>query len=366
MRKVGLFLCAAIAMTACNSVKENQFKITGHAEGVDDGQKVVLQKIEQNAPMPIDTVEVKKGAFTFTGEATTPAYAVVTFDGVRGGIPVILEEGNISIEAYKDSLNLSDVSGTKSNNDFKDLIGGTKELRGKMTSLREQMMKASQAKDTATMKTLQETFMEIQEEGKNNEVDFVKNHPDSYISLLVLEQMSMQQPDKANELFQGLSDEVKAYPKGQELAKRFEALNKVAIGAMAPEFSGPTPEGDTLSLASVKGKVTVIDFWASWCKPCRAENPHVVEIYKELHDKGLNIVGVSLDRKAEDWKKAIEDDQLPWKQVSNLKFWQDPIAQEYNVRAIPATFILDASGKIVAKDLRGDDLKAKIEELLAK
>ena len=114
------------------------------------------------------------------------------------------------------------------------------------------------------------------------------------------------------------------------------------------------------------GKVTIVDFWASWCGPCRAENPNVVAIYKEFHSKGLNIIGVSLDKDAVKWKEAIAKDKLIWTQVSNLKFWDEPIAKQYNVESIPATFILDESGKVVAKDLRGEELKAKIIELLAK
>ncbi len=114
------------------------------------------------------------------------------------------------------------------------------------------------------------------------------------------------------------------------------------------------------------GKITIVDFWASWCAPCRAEMPNVVAIYKEFHDKGLNIVGVSLDKDAAKWKEAIAKDKLTWTHVSHLKFWDEPIAAQYQVQSIPATFILDASGKVVAKDLKGDELRAKIKELLDK
>jgi thiol-disulfide isomerase/thioredoxin len=121
-----------------------------------------------------------------------------------------------------------------------------------------------------------------------------------------------------------------------------------------------------VSLKECLGKVTVVDFWASWCGPCRQENPNMVAIYNELHSKGLNVVGVSLDKDAQKWKEAIAKDKLVWNQVSNLKFWQEPIAKQYKVESIPATFILDAKGNIVAQDLRGEELKAKIKELLAK
>ena len=143
-------------------------------------------------------------------------------------------------------------------------------------------------------------------------------------------------------------------------------VSATASSDMAPNFEGKSPDGKTISLKESMGKVTIIDFWASWCNPCRQENPSVVAMYNELHSKGLNIIGVSLDENLDKWKKAIVDDKITWNQVSNLKGWKDPIAVQYNITQIPATIILDASGKIVAKDLRGDELKAKVQELLAK
>lgn len=133
---------------------------------------------------------------------------------------------------------------------------------------------------------------------------------------------------------------------------------------MAPEFKAPTPTGKLVSLTESLGKATLIDFWASWCSPCRHENPNVVSLYNEFHSKGLNIISVSLDENKGSWTRAIEEDKLSWTQVSNLKEMKDPIALQYGVTQIPTTFLLDATGKIVAIDLRGDDLKAKVKALL--
>ena len=134
--------------------------------------------------------------------------------------------------------------------------------------------------------------------------------------------------------------------------------------APAPDFTLKSQNGDNLKLSELRGKVILINFWASWCGPCRMENPHVVELYNHYHDKGLNIIGVSLDKDEAKWKEAIAKDGLTWNHISNLKFWADPIAEKYNVKAIPATFIVDANGVIIAKDLRGAELDAKIKELL--
>ncbi|MGV3696135.1 peroxiredoxin family protein [Flavobacterium sp.] len=134
---------------------------------------------------------------------------------------------------------------------------------------------------------------------------------------------------------------------------------------MAPDFKAPNPNGKMVSLKESLGKVTLIDFWASWCAPCREENPNVVALYSEFHNKGLNIISVSLDKDPTKWKDAIAKDKLTWTQVSNLKEMQDPIALQYNVTQIPTTILLDSKGKVVAVDLYGEDLKEKVEELLA-
>ena len=142
-------------------------------------------------------------------------------------------------------------------------------------------------------------------------------------------------------------------------------MKKADVGAIAPDFSAPTPEGKMVSLKEAMGKYTIIDFWASWCKPCRRENPNVVRVYKKYHDKGLNIISISLDKESQKqrWIQAIEDDKLTWTNISNLKFWREPIALQYNVRSIPATFLIDSEGKIIAKNLRGIALENKMKEL---
>ena len=156
---------------------------------------------------------------------------------------------------------------------------------------------------------------------------------------------------------------IKVLDQLNQLKEREAKTKNTAIGAKAPDFSAPGPDGEQIALNDVLGKVTLVDFWAAWCKPCRAENPNVVAAYKKYHDKGLNILGVSLDRKADAWKKAIADDGLEWNHVSHVQYF-GPIAKLYNVDAIPAAFLLDENGIIIAKNLRGKALHDKISELL--
>lgn len=366
MKKIGVLFFMALIAASCGKQNKDSYTITVKIDGVEDGKQVFMKKAdENNQPVDVDSTKVQSGEFTFSGKADTPEIHFILIDQL-GNIPVIVENGDIEIEAYKDSLNFSKMGGSPSNDDFYEFISGTRDIGERINALRQQMMKASQERDTVTIATLQDTYGDIQEEAKEYEVEFVEGHSDSYISALVLEKMLMsksQTPEEIKELLSSLSEDVKKTAVAQKIATQIEKLTKVSIGSPAPDFSAPTPEGDILALNDAKGKITIIDFWAAWCKPCRAENPHVVKLYEKYKDKGLSIIGVSLDRKKEDWEKAIAEDQLPWHHVSNLKFWQDPIAQLYNVQAIPATFILNAEGKIVAKDLRGEALDTKLAEL---
>ncbi|QLE02645.1 AhpC/TSA family protein [Galbibacter sp. BG1] len=369
MKKIGSILLLFVALVACNKATEDgTYKVNVSVDGVEDGKQVYLQKpVDGQRPEVIDTLEVKEGNFEFSGKAEGPQLHYLFFEGIRGVLPIILEEGTINVTAYKDSLNFSKIEGTPSNEDFTDFVQNSRSIRKKMEDIQKKGMEAQKENDTVTLNTLKETFEETQEEARNYEEDFVKNHTDSYISLLVIQQMMRTGSKNAEEistLFNSLSEDVKNSEMGQTISAELGKANKLNVGSVAPDFSGPTPAGETASLKGSLGKVTVLDFWAAWCKPCRAENPNLVNLYNEYHDKGLNVVGVSLDRSAEDWKKAIEEDQLPWTHISNLKFWQDPIAQEYNIRSIPATFILDEEGKIIAKDLRGEALNEKIASLL--
>jgi peroxiredoxin len=197
----------------------------------------------------------------------------------------------------------------------------------------------------------------------------IDSHPKSFISVLLIDNM-FNRPNfdiqKITKLNDGIDVSLKTTKLEKAILSKIKNYASLNIGGNAPDFSAPNPEGKMTSLKQSLGKITIIDFWASWCGPCRAENPNVLKLYNEFHSKGLNIIGVSLDKEATKWKEAIAKDKLPWIHVSNLKFWEDPIAQLYNIKSIPATYILDSKGKIIAKDLRGEELNTKITVLLGK
>ena len=370
MKKIVLLVIATLSIFACNKVSENEFVISGTAEGIENGTKVYLQVQGETEMIAKDTVEVQSGKFEIKGAFETLEIAIVTVEG-NNPIPFIMENGNITIKVNKDTIQNSVVGGTPENELFQDYSGKTKEVYKKIgdfqAAKQEEFMGAQAVNDTVTMNALMNQLKTMQEELIVLAKDVISKNNDKYLSALLLENNLATQTITAEEgkaYFDKFTDRIKQTRSGKNIEKIVKAATEVVIGKPAPDFSAPSPEGKTISLKESLGKVTIIDFWASWCAPCRQENPNVVAMYNELHEKGLNIIGVSLDRDGDKWKEAIAKDGLTWPQISNLKFWQEPIAEQYNVKSIPATFILDENGIIVARDLRGDELKAKVKELL--
>ena len=195
----------------------------------------------------------------------------------------------------------------------------------------------------------------------------MKANADSYVAAYMLTQkMGGMELEDLQAQYDLLGANAKASDKGKEIAARIDKMAAVAIGKVAPDFTLNTPEGKPLSMHSIKAKVKVLDFWASWCGPCRGENPNVVAMYKELHPKGLEILSISLDNDKDAWLKAIKDDGLEWNHVSDLQGWNCAAAKLYGVNGIPHLIVLDENNVIVAKNLRGEALKEKVAELLAK
>jgi len=382
MKKIIVFVSAVAVLISCNKAGENEYIVTGSIKGVD-GKNVFLEKQDETGQLKqTDTVKIENGKFTFKGSSKEPEMYLIQVETTQGKVPFILENGDINMEINKDSINITKVTGTYNNDELSTYKENGMKIQKQMMKFQEtnmaKMQEAQQKQDTVTMNSLRKAYMKIQEDFVKQSDTYVSSHPKAFISALIVDGMFNQMnPDveKIKKYFDGLDKSVKDTKVGKGIQTKLDQANKplaeapaaggIEVGALAPDFTANTPDGKPVSLKGSLGKVTIVDFWASWCKPCREENPNVVALYNELHAKGLNIIGVSLDKEAAPWKEAIAKDKLAWNQVSNLKWWKEPIALTYGVQSIPATFILDASGKIVAKDLRGAELKAKVNELLA-
>ncbi|MFR7879624.1 MAG: redoxin domain-containing protein, partial [Butyricimonas paravirosa] len=304
--------------------------------------------------------DVKNGSFEFTGNVSEPTGAYIMVIGQRGAIPFMLENANITVNAGQAGLTVTGSEGQKIYDQFMAINTTTQQEAMKL----QQEYQAANG-DQAKMQAVQEAYAKLMTDAQAKETELIKANPDSYVSTFVIvSSMGQMEYEQLKERYNLLGEKAKASAQGKAIAAQIAKLESTAIGQIAPNFTITTPEGESISLYDIKGKVKLIDFWASWCGPCRGENPHVVEIYKEYHPKGLEIFGVSLDNNKEAWVKAIADDGLVWKHGSDLKGWQSAPAKLYSVTGIPHTILLDENNKIIAKNLRGDELKQKIAELL--
>jgi len=368
MKKLLGLLVGIVLLSACANDPDG-FRIRGTISGeVSDGTKVYLKGIDENyRPVSdLDSTTIQNGKFSFEGAVNLPELRYIFIDSLTGNIPVINDKGTIEISAQRDSLSFAKLKGTPQNKLFSGYLEDSRSIGLKAQSISRDVRQAQAEGNSEVFEALREEMFELQEEAKTFELDFVKENTNSLISVFILEKVlagKVLPESEIKTLLESLSPEIQETPVAKKVKGKLDKAMSTSIGAKAPNFSGPTPSGEELALYDALGKVTILDFWAAWCKPCRVENPNVVRVYEKYHDKGLNIFGVSLDRKAEDWKKAIADDGLAWNHVSNVNYF-DEIAQLYNVNGIPATFILDADGVIVAKNLRGPALEAKIAELL--
>lgn len=372
MRKI-LIISLLALFASCE--EENQgYMISGTLENAQEGQKIFVSELNDSntQTVPLDTAVVKNGKFELDlPEKERPAISFLTLEGARGNVLYIADNTPINFHLYPDSLYASTVTGGDDNEILYNYLGQIRTSNKKMNDTRMAMRETFSSQDSVQLASLQETQKKVADEDKINKEELVKNNPGSIVSIMVLQDMVNTRQYTAKELrqlYDNLSAEVKETSLAQTLDQNLKNLSRTDIGNPAPEFSAATPEGEELALEDALGKVTLVDFWASWCKPCRAENPNIVNVYEKYHDKGFNIIQVSLDRpgQKDKWTQAITEDNLgDWHHVSNLMFWQDPIAAQYGVRAIPAAFLLDENGNIIGKNLRGKDLEEKVAEVLS-
>ena len=358
MRKLLLSIVAAsMTLAACNA--QSGYKVTGTVEGMPDG-KAIIATVNGSSLDTLAKADVKNGSFEFTGNVSEPTGAYIMVIGQRGAIPFMLENANITVNAGQAGLTVTGSEGQKIYDQFMAINTTTQQEAMKL----QQEYQAANG-DQAKMQAVQEAYAKLMTDAQAKETELIKANPDSYVSTFVIVSgMGQMEYEQLKERYNLLGEKAKASAQGKAIAAQIAKLESTAIGQIAPNFTITTPEGESISLYDIKGKVKLIDFWASWCGPCRGENPHVVEIYKEYHPKGLEIFGVSLDNNKEAWVKAIADDGLVWKHGSDLKGWQSAPAQLYSVSGIPHTVLLDENNKIIAKNLRGDELKQKSAELL--
>ena len=356
-------------MASCQGNKsatngDNGFTIQGKLNNATAGSDIYLFELDKQQFVPRDTVKItENGTFNFDGETAEPSFYRVTVDQRDGVILVLAKGTDVKLEADAKNLNLSSkIEGSEDSNLFQELNKMVNEKQAKEMELQQRFVQANSEGNTAEVEKIRAEFKTLQDNLKN----FLAKHPASVVStfgtLTLIDPMNdFAFADSMSTLY---SKNLPNSKYTKELDERLKGMRSTAVGQRAPEITLPTPDGGSASLSSLRGKYVLIDFWASWCGPCRKENPNVVRMYNEYKDKGFEIFGVSLDQNRDKWLKAIADDKLTWPHVSDLKGWESAAAGLYNITAIPQTLLLDKEGRIIAKNLRGKDLENKLAEVL--
>ncbi|MDB5277141.1 MAG: hypothetical protein JWR61_2096 [Ferruginibacter sp.] len=332
------------AATAANAPADG-FAIHGEVTGFADGTTVALLNGQTGTPEAETTIS--KNKFAFTGKLAAPDFKIVLFNKQPPYLVLFLDNSTVTVKATKDAIGNAVVTGSATHKDYESLL--------------------------QTIQPYQKLFAENASEGDGDKdkalaaIDqFIKQHAASFVTPLAIIRYNQLSEDavKMEAMYNDLNAPLKASSMGTYIAQQITEAKKNAVGTMLPDFTQPDTTGTPVSLSSLRGKFVLVDFWASWCRPCRQENPNVVESYNKFKDKNFTVLGVSLDKAKPSWVDAIKMDGLTWNHVSDLQGWSNAVAQQLGIFSIPQNFLIGPDGKIVAKNLRGPALEKKLSALL--
>ncbi len=367
MNKYFIALVGLSLFYACEKdhAKTN-FSIEGEVEDVKEGKLYFIHQSEDGNPI-IDTVEIENNEFTYEGYLNEPTPYYISSNLLRNNDKtptlIFLEPRKMKMQLSVDDLDNLKLENSASEQEYRKYKASDRVYKNKADSIYNIAIKN---KDDAKLQKELEIEMFVIDSMESDLIsDFVDSHRKSIVSAYLISGkfMSRGEFDKTRNLFQKLDPSIQNSMIGKQIN---EVLSKVAlteVGAEAPDFTQQNIEGRNVSLSDFKGKYVLVDFWASWCSPCRQENPVVRQVYNTYKGDNFEIIGISLDKDKGQWKKAIEMDQLSWPQLSDLNGWDNEVSKTYGVQSIPDNFLIDPKGKIIAKNLRGEELGRVLSDI---
>jgi thiol-disulfide isomerase/thioredoxin len=362
-RFLGLLAIAVMMLLAvAPAAAQKGFTITGKVTGAADGKVYFSYTINETRVQ--DSVMMKNGSFTIKGKVPGPVYSTLRMQGIRGAIGIFVENTIITVETDT-ARSFTRISGSASHKVYEEFAQTFQYVHEKAGPIYRRIDAAHKAKDTVAYEAAAKELKALGGEADSLFAAFVMKHAASPVAPFVIIDrfVNYANPQMVELLYPKLKPSALKSVYGKQLTQYRTIAARTAIGAR-PAFAQADTSGKPISLQSFRGKYVLVDFWASWCAPCRKENPFLVAAYNKYHEKGFEVLGVSLDDKKDRWLKAIAADGLPWQQVSDLKGWKNELAVRYGIRSIPANFLLDREGRIIAKNLRGKELEEKLAELL--